>query len=228
MWSSLQHVSKYGHKYEHEKKSVWLTILMQTHLSCAHDTDCFTDRYGNKVKLDWLDIGRNDLSIDAGVVRVYLQKSDIWRNVHYNPTTGENDLALIFLSVSTDIEPVMLNDEDDIPRVTGAPLEVSGWGLTNLGQTGYFSERPRVATVGYLPNSECSNTAGFPSDRMCAISKTDELKGPCTGDSVRVQRTTFLLLYTIYNDMVNPTLYCPAMFTTRNNTGRPVNCKGWR
>ena len=124
----------------------------------------------------------------------------------------------------------MLNDEDDIPRVTGAPLEVSGWGLTNLGQTGYFPERPRVATVGYLPNSECSNTAGFPipSDMMCAISKTDELKSPCTGDSVRVQRTTFLLLYTIYNDMVNPTLYCPAMFTIRNNTGRPVNCKGWR
>ena len=98
-------------------------------------------------------------------------------------------MALIFLSVTTDIKPVMLNDEDDIPRVSGAPLEVSGWGLTNLGQAGYFPERSRVATVGNLPNSECSSTAGFPipSDMMCAVSTTDEFAGPCTVDSVRIR-----------------------------------------
>ena len=138
------------------------------------------------------------MSIDAGVVRVYLQKKDIWRNIHYNPTTGENDLALIFLSVTTDIEPVMLNDEDDIPRVTGAPLEVSGWGLTNLGQDGYFPERPRVATVGYLPNSECSSTAGFtiPSDMMCAVSKTDEF-------DISFQRKHISITFKLYYMMVS-------------------------
>ena len=164
-------------------------------------------------------------------MRVFLQKSDIWRNIHYNPTTGENDLALIFLSVTTDIEPVMLNDEDDIPRVTGASLEVSGWGLANSGLNGYYPERPRVATVGYLPNSECSNTAGFPipSGMMCAVSKTDELKGPsCTGDSVRVIEP--LSCCCIQYKMV----WCiqlyiySALITIRNNTGWPVDCKDCR
>jgi len=149
-------------------------------LSSAH---CFTDRYGNKVKLDWLDLQRYDMSSDKDVTRVSLKKSDIWRHTDYNHTTRENDMSLIFLSVKSDVQPVRLNDAGTYLGREGSPLKVSGWGSTSpVG--GEHSTRPQTATVGYLPNKKCSNAYyTITNDMMCASSTLEDPQGPCTSDS---------------------------------------------
>ena len=73
-----------------------------------------------------MDLNRFDLSQDAGAMRIYLQKSDIWRHIEYNPDTRENDMALVFLPVGVDLETIELNDNDDIPEAAGDLLKVSG------------------------------------------------------------------------------------------------------
>ena len=130
-----------------------------------------------------MDLNRFDLSQDAGAMRIYLQKSDIWRHIEYNPDTRENDMALVFLPVGVDLETIELNDNDDIPEAAGDLLKVSGWGRTSAD--GYSPLLPHTTTVGYLSNSDC-NSPGLEvtDDMMCATSLTEEAKGPCTYDSV--------------------------------------------
>ncbi len=139
-------------------------------------TDCFTDRYGNKIRLDWIDLTSNNT-----VSRVQLKKSDIWRHINYNHATRENDLALLFLDRKVDISPVSLNAGLVFPLMTIAPLKVSGWGPKNLD--GLYSNRQRITTERYTSNFYC-NYFGISSDKICTASISDDVNDRCVGDSV--------------------------------------------
>lgn len=148
---------------------------------------CFTASNGNKIKLDWVDLKKHDISktVAPGGIRVYLERDNIWRHNKFNHTTLENDLALVFLSegVSTeglDLAPAIADESDGVPIVPGDSVDVVGWGKTST--TGEYSNTPQSATLGYLSNEDCGE--GMTSDKMCAASTTQEIKGPCGGDLV--------------------------------------------
>jgi len=101
--------------------------------------------------------------------------------------TQENDIALIFLNnVRSEIEPVMLNQASNTPETAGDLLEVSGWGVTEP-KISFYPNQYHIATLGYVPNDQCT-VEGFDitSDMMCATSPSEDIRGPCTGDAVRV------------------------------------------
>ena len=138
--------------------------------------------------MDWVDLGRNKLSDNTGVTRVYLDIDDVWRHIRYDYKTKENDMALIFLnSVRSEIEPVMLNQASNTPKMAGDLLEVSGWGATDPENAAVSPNRFHIATLGYVPNDMCT-VEGFDitDDMMCATSTSEDIRGPCTGDVVRV------------------------------------------
>lgn len=166
--------------------------------------------------MDWLDLKRFDLTVDTGVVRVYLQKSDIWRHIKYNPSTRENDLALVFLPWPAAIDPVKLNDDAGIPTTAGDPLDVTSWGRSS--GDGYFLNRPHTTTLGYLPNDDCSRPGvDVTDDMMCATSTTEEAKGPCTYDSVSKSKC-----YSIFQLFTSTTLTAPLPFYTFLSQGAPL------
>lgn len=150
-------------------------------------TGCFTNRNGRKIKMDWVDLGRNKLSDNTGVTRVYLDKDDVWRHIRYNYVTQENDMALIFLNnVRSEIEPVLLNQASSTPETAGDLLEVSGWGVTEP-KISFYPNQYHIATLGYVPNDHCSvEDFEITDDMMCATSTSEVVRGPCAGDVVRV------------------------------------------
>ena len=132
-------------------------------------------------------MGRNKLSENTGVTRIYLDKDDVWRHIRYDYRTKENDMALIFLNnVRSEIEPVMLNEASNTPETAGDLLEVSGWGVTDPGNV-FPPNQYHIATLGYVPNDMCT-VEGFDitDDMMCATSTSEDIRGPCTGDVVRI------------------------------------------
>ena len=160
-------------------------------------TDCFTDRYGNKIRLDWIDLTSNNT-----VSRVQLKKSNIWRHINYNHTTRENDLALIFLDRKVDISPVSLNAGLGFPLMAIAPLKVSGWGPRNLD--GQYSNRQRITTERYTSNANY-NYLGISPDKICTTSIYDDVNSRCIGDSVCNSNVTSVivlsnhLFYTLFS-----------------------------
>jgi hypothetical protein len=138
--------------------------------------DCFTDRYGHKTRLDWVDLALNTTS------RIQLKKSNIWRHIKYNHTTRENDIALVFLDNKIDIQPVRLSDKPEFPLLSGSSVNVTGWGPKNLD--GLYPNRQQTVTEHYAPNSKC-NYPGLTPDKMCTTSISDDRNDRCIGDSVR-------------------------------------------
>ena len=150
-------------------------------------TGCFTNNNGRKIKMDWIDLGRQQLSDNTGVVRIYPRMDDVWRHIHYNYMTNENDMALIFLNIRSEIEPVMLNEVSNTPETAGDPLEVSGWGATNPENDADSPDRFHIATLGYVPNDMCTvEGIDITDDMICATSTSEDIRGPCTGDVVRI------------------------------------------
>ena len=137
--------------------------------------------------MDWIDLGRQQLSDNTGVVRIYPKKDDVWRHIRYDYMTKENDMALIFLNnIRSEIEPVMLNEASNTPEMAGDLLEVSGWGATDPENTIFPPDRFHIATLGYVPNDKCTvEDLDIKDDMMCATSTSEDIRGPCTGDVVR-------------------------------------------
>ena len=109
----------------------------------------------------------------------------------YNPSTrvyDDNDYALIFLPQAiTDIVPVELNADRNVPANAGDEVTAIGWGNT-IPKTSETSTslKPRTVTYEYVPNDQCSiylqkQTLTLVSDnQMCAY---NDDKGTCYGDS---------------------------------------------
>ena len=139
--------------------------------------DCFTDRYGHKTHLDWVDFAPNNTAVS----RIQLKKSNIWRHINYNHSTRENDIALVFLDNKVDIQPVRLNDKPGFPLISGSSLNVTGWGPKNLD--GLFPNRQQTVTEVYATNAKC-NYPGLTPDKLCTTVISDEFSDRCIGDSV--------------------------------------------
>lgn len=146
------------------------------HLSCIEQSDCFTDRYGHKTRLDWVDLAAN-----ASPSRIQLKKSNIWRHIKYNHTTRENDLALVFLDSKVNVQPVRLDDSSGYPLSSGVSLNVTGWGPKSLD--GLYVDRQQTVTELYASNLNC-NYPGISLDQMCTTSIAETVSDRCIGDSV--------------------------------------------
>ncbi|KAL3784556.1 hypothetical protein HJC23_010680 [Cyclotella cryptica] len=138
----------------------------------------------------WVDFHRHSWYNNTGVKRVFVNdRSQCGGDVVYHPEwsdyTFENDVAIIFLPEAiNDIIPVQLNEDPNIP-VSGAPLDVAGWGLTDP-YIPYLSYVPNAVTLDYVTNDACSKKpyrwpAEWIEDSMiCAV---ENGKGSCQGDS---------------------------------------------
>ncbi|KAL3794569.1 hypothetical protein HJC23_008025 [Cyclotella cryptica] len=136
---------------------------------------------------EWVEFNRYDLFNDTDVVRVYLKdRSQCDGDVAYHPEfdyfTLEHDVAILFLTTAIkQITPVTLNTDPNVP-VANAPLDVSGWGLTEYG----FPSVPYAATIKYVTNEACTKKPYRFEDSlildsmMCAVA---EGKDSCYGDS---------------------------------------------
>ena len=115
-----------------------------------------------------------------------------------------NDFALIFLPQPiTDIDPVELNDDTNIPANAGDEVTAIGWGNTITGSGAQDApNRPRqTVTYEYVPNAQCdidwSPQLKTSSNQMCAygelelLDKPNEKMGTCKGDSGKMYRTNF-------------------------------------
>jgi len=128
---------------------------------------------------EYVEFHRHSFLNDTGVKRVYINDrsqcdGDIVYHPEYIDATAENDVAIIFLPEAiNDITPVELNDDPNVP-VSGAPLDVAGWGYTGTGVPG-FSTVPNAVTLDYVTNEACTKRPyrrpdWFAHDSMmCAI-----------------------------------------------------------
>lgn len=136
---------------------------------------------------EWVEFNRHDLFNDTDVTRIYLKDrsqcdGDVIYHPDYNPSTSDNDVAILFLPIAVNgITPVMLNTDPKLPAVSDL-LDVAGWGLTESG----FPNVPSAVTLGYLTNEACTkkpyryNDAEITDSMMCAYAKD---KGTCYSDN---------------------------------------------
>jgi secreted trypsin-like serine protease len=144
----------------------------------------------------WIEFYRHDLCDDSGVLRVYLSADenqsdgDVFFHPDYDPLTNDNDVAVLLLSTPIyDIKPVILNTDPDVPA-EGAPLDISGWGITDegYGEVPRAEARfPRAVTLDYITNKACTTDPykwiideNITDQMMCAFA---EEKDSCFGDS---------------------------------------------
>ncbi|KAL7480009.1 hypothetical protein ACHAW6_005723 [Cyclotella cf. meneghiniana] len=149
----------------------------------------------------WVEFHRHRRYNSTGVKRVYVNDrsqcdGDVVYHPEWNDATFENDVALIFLPEAiTDITPVQLNEDPNVP-ISGAPLDVAGWGLTVDGIP-RLSVVPNSVTLDYVTNEACTKKPyRWPQEvikdsMMCAI---ETGKSTCSGDSAILSDTVCLLL----------------------------------
>ncbi|KAL7503206.1 hypothetical protein ACHAWX_000573 [Stephanocyclus meneghinianus] len=138
----------------------------------------------------WVEFHRHRRNNSTGVKRVYVNDrsqcdGDVVYHPEWNDATFENDVALIFLPEAiTDITPVQLNEDPNIP-ISGAPLDVAGWGRPDADLP-FLSVVPNAVTLDYVTNEACTKEPYWWSDSdikdsmMCAI---ETGKSACLGDS---------------------------------------------
>jgi trypsin len=100
----------------------------------------------------------------------------------YNPTTSENDLALIKLKTATAGRVIPLASAE-LPVPNGQPLEVTGWGVTAEGAIS--PSRPLLkANVPYVDNAACNVAyeGSIKPGMLCAGYREGGIDA-CQGDS---------------------------------------------
>ena len=94
------------------------------------------------------------------------------------------DFALIFLPEPiTDIAPVAMNKEEDIPANPGEDMEAIGWGDTNPDPDVVdLPDIPKTVILQYLLNDQCATVYGdsITPNTICGY---DDGKATCQGDS---------------------------------------------
>ena len=211
--------------------NIFISILCQYYLP-----DCFTNgtdepnpdnffKYANQV-----DIGRYELDDDTDVTSFQICPKEygigcdrnttayVVRKQDFDPRFPnpagvilDNDFALIFLPQPiTDIDPVELNDDLNIPANPGDDVAAIGWGFTIPDSVGVPSDsdlpnRPQTVTYEYVPNDQCDidlkallgPDAETSANQMCAygeielVNASNEKKGTCQGDSGKMYRINF-------------------------------------
>ena len=105
----------------------------------------------------------------------------------------EYDFFLIKFYGRSELQPVTLNSDPNVPNRAKEELLVTGWGVTNPSTTTILSDVLQEAVVGYVPNEECVLITGNSTDgqfidymsriapvNLCALGNgTDS----CQGDS---------------------------------------------
>lgn len=113
--------------------------------------------------------------------------------MHFHPQFDELWFRYDFLLLKLNrpvvgLEPVRINEHDDLPDV-GDALTVVGWGLMDPDDTTAYPEEMREVDVKYLTNDMCEDTSSkgqslysgyIFNDMMCA---KGEGKDACSGDS---------------------------------------------
>ena len=134
---------------------------------------------------------------DTGVVRVELCQNEFGtdcdldapayavRHPDYiapfeNGAYLDTDFSLIILpNPVTDIDPVALNEDPNVPANAGDELEIFGWGYTNYSSR-ILPDLPQIASIGYVLDVDCNKFVSSTSNQLCAI---DETQATCQGDS---------------------------------------------
>jgi hypothetical protein len=108
----------------------------------------------------WVDFHRHSWNNSTGVKRVYVNDrsqcdGDVVYHPEWNYFTAENDVAITFLSEAiNDMTPVQLNDDPNVP-VSGASLDVAGWGRTDV-DIPCVSSVLNAVTLDYVTNDSCT------------------------------------------------------------------------
>jgi len=108
----------------------------------------------------WVEFHRHSWYNDTGVKRLYLNDrsqcgGDVVYHPNYSDVFDENNVAIIFLPEAiNDIIPVKLNVDPNVP-VSGDPVDVAGWGWTDL-DIPFLSPVPNAVTLDYVTNEDCT------------------------------------------------------------------------
>ncbi|KAL7476574.1 hypothetical protein ACHAW6_002427 [Cyclotella cf. meneghiniana] len=150
----------------------------------------------------WVEFHRHSRYNNTGVKRVYVNDrsqcdGDVIYHPEWNDSTTENDVALIFLPEAiNDITPVQLNEDPNIP-ISGAPLDVAGWGRTVADHL-VLSSTPNSVTLDYVTNEACTKKPYRMPEELIKDSMTCAIesgRGTCNGDSFSlISVIAFLLL----------------------------------
>jgi secreted trypsin-like serine protease len=161
-------------------------VLTAAH--CLHNSTQW--QQGLWEPIEWVEFNRHD-STDVHLVRMDLAEEDNVPHPLYDPTILNYDVALLFLPTEvTDIAPLLLNDDPDLPT-DGEQLELAGWGsITPTEEDAFYPDVPYEVTVDYMTDEECAGelylwtTAygdwTFTDIMMCAFAPG---KASCLGDS---------------------------------------------
>ncbi|KAL3804640.1 hypothetical protein HJC23_008455 [Cyclotella cryptica] len=140
----------------------------------------------------YVDLHRYNLTDDTGVTRMHLNDisqcdGDVVYHPDYQPgdVVSRNNVAILFLPEAvTDITPIKLNDDPNLPSSEGDPLDIAGWGATS-GFVPINSNVPMAVTLEYVSREACTKkpyrwAEEYVKDTMfCGIAQG---KGPCYGD----------------------------------------------
>jgi trypsin len=103
---------------------------------------------------------------------------------NYDPSTNENDLALIKLKAPTAGRVIPLASAE-LPVPNGQPLEVTGWGVTTAAATNP-SKALLKASVPYVDNADCNVATAYNGSikpgMICAGYREGGIDS-CQGDS---------------------------------------------
>jgi hypothetical protein len=146
-----------------------------------------------------LQLGRYNLNDDESDYESYAVERIVTHPRYYsdNPAVSDDDpfdFALVKFYGETQIEPIRINRDPNLPANLGDQLVVTGWGTVDVVNGPAFSYILQEATVDYVPNEVCKSISAVVDNvtvslesliidvSLCAI---DTVNGQdtCTGDS---------------------------------------------
>lgn len=127
------------------------------------------------------DVQKGELAVidrsDLSSIGVPLKIDRVWAHQQYNPSTQDNDIALLYLSgpISSAIPRAVLA----APPASGIRARTAGWGVTVEG--GKTSLKLREVEVPLVPDLQCK--AAYPELTNNMVCAGEEGKDSCQGDS---------------------------------------------
>lgn len=106
-------------------------------------------------------LGQYNLSDNFDPYESYIAQSIVTHPESYRDESKDSDpydFALVKIYGETQISPIRINRNPDVPTKMGDQLVVIGWGATVFG--GDAVDVLQMATVDYIPNDVCKNITG--------------------------------------------------------------------